>query len=127
MRTFEGACVNYPVDASAKISQDQLVGQNDTTKLARALVAGDVFLGPARDTADNTTGAASDINVSAFVTRLVEVDVVGADASTVPGTAVYASAASTFTLTSTNNSLVGKIAKQANGTLCVVRLASAAV
>ena len=102
--------IDLGVDANVKIYKGALVGRNRSTGYARALVAGDEFLGVAYKQADNTiTGhTAGGINV-----RLHQaVDIVHALASVAQadvGKEVYASDDETLTLAPTGNSRIGRI------------------
>jgi len=102
--------VDIPVDDNLKIYKGAFVGRNRSTGYARALAAGDEFLGLAYRLADNTvTGhAAGGINV-----RLHQaVDIVHALAGVTVGDMgkdVYASADDTLTLSPAGNSRVGRV------------------
>lgn len=100
---------DYPVKASTLIYQGSLVG--DSSGTARALVAADEFMGIALwNRADNSSGAASAINVKlATQGRLKRQSVTGASTVDDVGKKVYASDDNVLTLTSSSNSLIGKI------------------
>lgn len=112
----------HPVAASSKIYQGSLVGKVAATGLARALVAGDEFLGVAAEQADNSSGAASAINVRLRKGCHVRAAVTGVTGAGDVTKLVYASADDTLTLTaSTNNSLVGVIDEHISSTNCFVQ------
>jgi hypothetical protein len=102
--------IDLPVDDNVKIYKGALVGRNRATGYARALTAGDEFLGVAYRQADNTAAghAAGGITV-----RLHQaVDIVHALSGVVNGDIgkdVYASADDTLTLSPAGNSRVGRI------------------
>ena len=109
-RVYEIGDLNaFPMTATSKIYQGTAVGQAAAGTAARALVATDKFHGFAIDTYDNSAGAAGDVDVVVKTFGYVELTVVGLAATTPVGTSVYASDDSTFTLTSTSNSLIGKV------------------
>lgn len=93
--------------AGTKVFQESLIGKT-ATGYGRALEAGDTAMGFAKDNVDNTDGTDGEKivevksmgKVSLFISGLTIADV---------GKDVYASDDNTFTLTSTNNSKVGKI------------------
>lgn len=120
-RAFELGSINeLPVIAAAIIYEGSAVGVQVTTgTAARQLVATDRFVGFAERGADNSTGAAGDVTVRLRTFGLVEVDVVGADATKVQAI-VYASDGNTFTLTNTGNSKIGYIRRWISGTRCLV-------
>jgi hypothetical protein len=108
------------VVASAAITRDQALSRR-ASGFVGPLVAGEPFVGFADEDLD-----AQSSNGDAFVrTRMkgrVEVAIAGV-AQTNLGDAVYASDPSTFTLTSSSNSLVGRIVSvPATGT-CIVEFA----
>lgn len=96
-----------PVKAGAKIYEGALVGKTETG-YGRPLQAGDTAIGFAKDYTDNTNGADGEKNcevkakgkVSLFISGITLADV---------GSNIYATDDNTFTLTETNNSLVGKL------------------
>jgi len=108
-----------PVIAADIIYEGAAVGDNGSG-LARPLVALDPFMGFAQRKADNSGGAASAIKVQVRTKGLIELTVVGASSAADVGEAVYASDDDTFTLTSTNNTPVGKVHRHVSGTTCVV-------
>jgi hypothetical protein len=102
--------VDIPVDDNVKIYKGALVGRNRTTGYARALVAGDDFLGVAYRLADNTiTGHTA----GGLTVRLHQaVDIVHALTGVVQadlGKDVYASADDTLTLAPAGNSRLERI------------------
>jgi len=119
-RPFElGDIQEVPVIASDIIYEGAAVGDN-ASGLARPLVAADPFLGFAESKADNSAGAASAIKVRVRTRGFVQLAVVGATSSADVSETVYASDDDTFTLTSSGNSAVGKVARWVSGTTCIV-------
>ncbi len=105
---------SFPVAADSRIFGGTFVGRNGTA--ARALVAGDAFLGIAPNLADNRDGAAAAINVQLEDNLQIGVtSVTGATAATAPRTLVYAEDDQTLTLTAQGNSLVGALIEVAEG------------
>lgn len=96
-----------PVKASSKIYEGAPIG-DDGSGYARNLVAGDPFRGFAYRQADNTNGAAGDINVNIVTEGYIKL-AVGSLAITDVGKPVYASDSDTFTLTATSNSYIGRV------------------
>jgi hypothetical protein len=94
-----------PVKASTHIYKGALVGL--TGGYARGLVAGDAFAGIAYEEADNSGGSDGTISVRVFTLGDFEHALASASRAN-NGAAVYASDDATLTLTSTNNSLVGR-------------------
>lgn len=114
--------IDLGVDDNVKIYKGGLVGRDRATGYARALVAGDEFLGVAYKQADNTiTGhTAGGINVRLHQAVDIVHDlsfVVQADV----GKEVYASADDTLTLTPTGNSRIGRIVALDSGSVVRVR------
>jgi len=118
--------VEYPVLASSTIYAGAAVGESSTTGLVRGLVAADTFKGFAVAQADNSAGASSDISVDVYASGTVELTVVGITAISDEGSSVYASADGTFTLSSTGNSIIGKITRvvSTSATTAMVRFES---
>ena len=115
-----GDLEEYPVVASDVIYEGAAVGEN-ASGYSRPLVAGDPFQGFALATVDNSAGAAGAAYVNVRVRGKVVIPVTGASAVTANDKpAVYASDDNTFTLTSTNNSLIGYVSRWISGTNCVV-------
>jgi hypothetical protein len=115
-----GDHLGLPVKAATKITQGKAVG-DDASGYARQLVAGDPFRGHSVSQADNTDGAAGDINVELLSGRYrLQVAVTGATAVTDVESLVYASNAETYTLTKGSNTLVGKVVRWISSTQCVV-------
>ncbi|HPM25429.1 MAG TPA: hypothetical protein PLP66_16080 [Phycisphaerae bacterium] len=102
--------IDLPVDDNARIYKGSLVGRNRATGYARALVAGDDFLGWAYRAVDNTQPG--HVAGGALVRLHQAVDIVHALSGVSPadvGKAVYASADDTLTLTPSGNSRVGRV------------------
>lgn len=102
--------IDLPVDDNVVIYKGAFVGRNRSTGYARALTAGDEFLGVAYAQADNTlTGhSAGGINVKLHQ----GIDIVHALTSVANadiGKDVYASADNTLTLTPTGSSRIGRV------------------
>lgn len=119
-RPFElGDIQEVPVIAADIIYEGAAVGDN-ASGLARPLVAQDPFLGFAESKADNSAGAASAIKVRVRTRGFVQLSVVGASSTADVSETVYASDDDTFTLTSTSNTAIGKVARWVSGTTCIV-------
>ena len=95
-----------PVKASTKIYEGSAVGLS--SGYARQLVAGDLFVGFAERTADNSSGLDAAINVRLMDKGKVEIALTSVAVTDV-GSPVFASDGATFTLTAGGNSLVGVV------------------
>jgi len=117
--TCEGKHHDVGVAASATIFEGSLSG--DSSGYARALVAGDKYLGLCVKKAVGTTTAGA---VKARLLRdcIVRHAVTGASSNTQRGQRVYASDDNVLTLTQGSNSLVGYIVAHITSTTCFVRL-----
>jgi len=93
--------------ASAHVYKGSFVGVT-TAGYARALVAGDEFVGLAYEEVDNTGGANGDVSVRVYTLGDFAHALSGVTIANL-GDAVYASADDTLTLTATANSYVGFI------------------
>lgn len=109
-----GDMEDLPVDASTTIYSGSAVGLNSGN--ARQLQAADPFGGFAVEKADNSAGAAGDINVRVKARGKIVLTVAGTPAI---NSAVYASDGATFTTVSTSNTKIGFI-KSASGSDWVV-------
>lgn len=119
-RAYEiGDYDDLPMIAADIIYEGAAVGDNGAG-LARPLVAADPFLGFADRQADNAAGAASAVRVRVKKRGSIELTVVGAASADDVGATVYASDDDTFTLTSTSNTAIGKVARWVSSTTCVV-------
>ncbi len=123
IRTFENAGTpdeygDLPVKAATKIYEGSAVGL--TTGYARALVAADPFGGFCSRRSDNSAGANGDRNVKVREKGKIILDVTGVTGVTDVGSTVYASDDNTFTLTSTSNTAIGKVARFISGTRVAV-------
>lgn len=121
-RTYElGDRNQFPIKAAAKIYEGSAVGIEVASGYARALVAGDVFVGFAEfgEDAPATNGAKS---VRVHDEGKVVLAVSGA-AITDLGKPVYASDDATFTFTATGNSYVGRVVRFISTGLVVVAFA----
>lgn len=121
------AYCDVPVIASDIIYEGAMVGESSSTGTARPLQAGDVFRGFAVRRADNSAGSASDINVRIRQRGVVRIPVTGVSGAADLGATVYASDDDTATLSSTNNSAIGKIVRWESGTTCLVYFEGAQV
>lgn len=107
-RAFElGDLNDIGVIAADIIYEGAAVGDN-ASGYARPLVAGDAFLGFAEEKADNSAGAAGDVNVRVKARGRVKLAISGL-AITDVGKPVYASDDDTFTLTASTNSAIGRV------------------
>ena len=108
-----------PIKGGSHIYKGALVGL--ASGYARPLVAGDAFAGIAYEEVENTSGADGAVSVRVFTQGDFE-HTLGSASRANNGSAVYASDDATITLTSTNNSLVGRqVDVPANGKI-VLRL-----
>jgi len=117
---------DLPMIAADIIYEGAAVGDN-ASGLARPLVAADPFMGFAQSKADNSTGAASAINVRVKSRGYIEIPVVGAASAADVGEIVYASDDDTFTLTVGSNTAIGKVVRWVTGTTCVVHFEAVAL
>jgi hypothetical protein len=115
-----GDLEDYPVRSDDIIYKGAAVGEN-ASGYSRPLFAADPFQGFAVERVDNTGGAAGDLKVTVKTRGRVQLAVTGATAVTANDRpAVYASDDATFTLTSTNNSLIGYVSRWVSSGVCVV-------
>lgn len=101
--------VHVPTIANDCLYMGSAIGESSSTGTYRPLVAGDTFAGFAFAKAENTGGAASDIDVELRVEGTVELPITGVSSTAQVGDTVYASDDDTFTTASTGNSAIGKI------------------
>ncbi|PJF33826.1 MAG: cytoplasmic protein, partial [Phototrophicales bacterium] len=126
IRTYEsgpGDLLNdLPVVGSDIIFEGAAVSviTSGATGYAQPLVAGDPFLGFSKRKSDNSAGSNGDRNVHVIERGKVLLDVVGVTGVADIGKTVYAADDDTFTLTSTDNTAIGKITRYVSGTWCVV-------
>lgn len=113
-------CASQPVAATTVLYQGTAIGLNGA--VARALVAGDKFLGLAREKVDNSAGAAAALNVPVESGLEVKLAVTDADGAAHVGALVYASADDTFTLTAGGNSPCGVVTEWITGTTNWVKI-----
>ncbi len=102
--------IDLPVDDNVVIYKGALVGRNRGTGYARALVAGDDFLGVAYRKADNTAAGHTAGGISVRLHQ--QIDIVHALSGVATGDIgkdVYASADDTLTLAPSGNSRVGRV------------------
>jgi hypothetical protein len=113
--------LDYPMAASSTIYEGSALSDTGSattgTGVAEPLVAGENFLGFANGTV--TTGSSTGI-VNAVADGVIQLVVTGVTATST-GASVYASDGNTFTLTSTSNTLIGKIIKIVSGTTVLVK------
>ncbi len=118
VKLCEGMWDNHPVLASATIYEGSMVGSS--SGYARALSAGDVFLGHARNYVVDTAGVSGTKRVDVFSGEYdLEVALSGA-AITDIGKEIYASDDATYTLTQGSNSRVGFVKKYVSSGLILV-------
>ena len=111
---------DIPVYQAVTIYEGAAVGEVSGGGYCRGLVAADVFLGFARRKADNASGASGAINARVQQRGVVELTVTGVTGVTDLGTAVYASADGTFTLTASGSTAIGKIIRYISSTTVMV-------
>lgn len=105
-----GEFEEYPVIASDIIFEGAAVGEN-ASGYARPLVAGDVFLGFAKEKVDNSTGSAGDKRVKVRPRGFAELPVASLAITDNDLADVFASDDDTFTKSSTGNSLIGYVSR----------------
>lgn len=119
-RAYEiGERAELPVVNADIIYEGAAVGDN-ASGYARPLVAADPFWGFAERKADNSAGAAGDINVLVKTRGKIVLSVTGVTGVGDVGNTVYASDDDTFTTASTGNTAIGKIMRHISGTSCLV-------
>lgn len=116
-RVYEiGELNDLPVKATSVIYEGSAVGI--TSGYARALVAGDIFVGFAQ--AKVTGGAADgDTRVNARIRGLIKLTITSIAVTDI-GKPVYASADGTFTLTQSTNSRIGTVHRYVTTDTCIV-------
>lgn len=120
IRAYElGEFNDLPVIEADIIYEGGAVGDNGSG-YARPLVAADPFLGICARKADNSSGSNGDKNVHVRERGKIILEVVGVTGVGNVGDIVYASDDDTFTLSSSGNSSIGKVARHISGTKCVV-------
>jgi len=95
-----------------------------TAGYANELVAGEAFAGFAEEDIDTTGLASGAESIRVVSAGRVKLLVVGASAVSDIDAVVYADTSTTFTLTSTSNSRVGKVAEWLTGDYCWVEFKS---
>ena len=119
-RDFElGSRNHIPVVASDIIYEGAAVGIVDASGHARPLTAGDKFAGFAEAKADNSAGAAADINVQVVRAGEVSLSVTGAVITDV-GQPVYASDDDTFSFNPVGGSFVGFVKRFVSSGVAIV-------
>jgi predicted RecA/RadA family phage recombinase len=103
-----GNITQYPVLASATIYEGSAVGLS--SGYARALAAGDIFLGFACGKVVETTAVNGAAVVRVFKMGIVDLTITSVAVTDV-GKAVYASDDGTFTLTQGSNTYIGRVEK----------------
>lgn len=107
-RTFELGDINeFPMIATDIVYEGAAVGDNGSG-YARPLQSGDPFLGFAEKKADNSAGAAGDINVRVLEKGKIKL-AISSLAITDRGKDVYASDDDTFTLNQGSNTRIGHV------------------
>lgn len=114
----KGEFMHYPVLASATIYESGAVGLS--SGYARALVAGDTFLGHAEAKAVETTAVNGGVDVQVRVGKYRLKVTLASVAVTDVGKEVYMSDDSTYTLTQGSNSYVGRVVQYVASNTCVV-------
>ncbi len=114
---------DLPVIVTDIIYEGAAVG-DDASGAARPHVQGDPFWGFADKNADNSDGAVGDINVRVRQQGTVKLVVTGVSGVGDVGEAVYASDDNAFTLVTTSNTQIGKVARWISSTTCMVRFQS---
>lgn len=122
----EGLFEEYPVIAADIIYEGAAVGENGSG-YARPLQAGDVFLGFAQQTVDNTAGAAGAKRVKVRQRGSIELPVGSLAITANDRPAVYASDDDTFTLTASSNSLIGYVSRFVSSGVGIVEFDAALV
>lgn len=119
-RVFEGGSRNeIPVIASDIIYEGAAVGVVDASGHARPLAAGDTFVGFAEAKADNSAGAAADINVRVVESGKIQLSVSGA-VITDKGQPVYATDDNTFVFNPVDAVFVGFVHRFVSSGVVVV-------
>lgn len=108
-----------PMIASDIIYQGAAVGLVDATGLARPLVANDKFAGFAEAKADNSSGAASAINVNTVKRGRIQLSVSGLVITDV-GQPVYASDDATFSFNPAVGSFIGYVDRYVSAGIGIV-------
>ena len=102
--------VDAPVDDDVVIYKGALVGRNGGTGFARPLQAGDLFIGVAYRTADNTVDGHTAGGITVRLHQDIDiVHTLSGVTATDAGAVAYASADDTLTLTAGGNSRVGRV------------------
>lgn len=119
-RAIEGGNRNeYPIIASDIIYAGAAVGVVDGTGHAKPLVAGNRFVGFAEAIADNSNGAAADINVRVVESGKAQLSVSGAVITDV-GQPVYATDDDTFSLSPVGGVFVGFVHRFVSSGIVIV-------
>lgn len=125
LRSYQmGDKEEYPIIAADIIYQGAAVGE-DGNGYARPLQAGDPFLGFAEAIADNSAGAAGDINVNVKARGRVVLPISAIAITANDRPAVYASDDDTFTLTASTNTLIGFVSRWVSTGIAVVEFDAA--
>jgi hypothetical protein len=112
-----------PIKASTSIHKGALLGIDSATGCVRGLVAGDAFAGVAYEEMDNDTVTDGAVKVRAYMVGDFEVPL-GSAGLDDNGKVVYASDDATFTLTSTDNSAVGRQVDVVGSSTIILRIKS---
>jgi hypothetical protein len=117
-RVYELGDINkLPVLASATIYEGSAVGLS--SGYARALVAGDAFMGFARRGVVEETAANGGADVEVVTKGLLQATITSVAVTDV-GSSVYMSADGTFTLTKGSNSWIGLVYRYVASNTCIV-------
>lgn len=117
-RDYELGEINtLPVLASTTIYEGSAVGLS--SGYARALVAGDAFMGFARRKAVESTAVNGAVNVDVVTKGILKATITSVAVTDV-GSSVYMSADGTFTLTKGSNSWVGLVYRYVTTNTCMV-------
>lgn len=117
--TMPASDIELPVAADAVIYEGAALSDAGGNGYVDALTATEAFMGFAMNKVDNTGGSAGDLKVRVRREGDVLLVVAGVSATSV-GVLVYASDDGTFTMTSTSNTVFGRIVRvNADGTCWV--------
>lgn len=104
----KGEAFQHEVLAGEIIYQGAAIGEDSSTGYARALQAGDAFLGFAYETCDNSSGSSGDKRVKGYDRGEIRIEVASLARGDV-NVAVYLSSDNDATKTSSSNSRFGTI------------------
>lgn len=113
--------VALPIRAAVLVEAGDCCSRDSSGNIRAMTVADATFAGFSQGRYDNADGDAADFQVRLWRRGEIELTVVGVTASSDEGATVYATAADTFTLSSTGGVAIGKITKRISGTKCRVQ------